>query len=60
MRKRKKTNSKKSQRFLANYKQHQKNETNYAKIINCVIELKTFDKFIAHTHTHIRIFLHNT
>ena len=60
MRERKKTNSKKSQRFLANHKQHQKNETNYAKIINCIIEFKTLDEFIAHTYTHTHFFTQYT
>ena len=60
MRKQKKTNSKRSQRFLASHKQHQKNKTNYAKIINCVIEFKTFDELIAHTHTHTHFFTQHT
>ena len=52
IRERKKTNPKKSQRFLASHKQHQKSETNHAKIIDCVTELKALDGPIAHTHTH--------
>ena len=58
IRKQKKTNSKKSQRFLTSHKQYQKNKTNYTRIINCVIEFKTFNEFITHKHTHA--FSHTT
>ena len=60
MREQKKTNSKRSQRFLANHKQHQKNETNHAKIINYIIELKALGEPIAHTHTHTHSFTQHT
>ena len=60
MRERKKTNSKRSQRFFTSYKQHQRNETNYARIIDCVIEFKALDEFIAHTHTHTHFFTQHT
>ena len=60
MRKRKKTSSKRSQRFLTSHKQYQKSKTNYAKIIDCVIGFKAFDEPIAHTHTHTHFFTQHT
>ena len=52
MRERKRTSSKRSQRFLASHKQHQRSEANYARIIDCVIGLRALGGPIAHTHTH--------
>ena len=60
MRKQKKTNLKRSQRFLANHKQHQKSKTNYARIIDCITEFKALDELIAHTHTHTHLFTQHT